>query len=239
MTGPLDPAAREPGRQAGAGPGEGAGQTPGAGQIPGAGQTPDYPRQQITVFLDGLAAGAPAPAAGSALALVLAQAAGLCAKTARLSGRRLGAARADDLTTRAENLRATATGLMDQDALAYGAVITALRRSRSAERDPVDGNTAASTEVARALSDAADVPMRIVDAAWQLVDIAAELAADGNPALRGDALSAAILGGAAARAAAELVGINLAAAPADPRHLRCMALLAEIAARLPARARGV
>jgi len=58
--------------------------------------------------------------------------------------------------------------------------------------------------------------------------IAATLAADGNQALQGDALAAGLLAQAAARAAACLVRINLAAAPGDPRHARADALLASI-----------
>ncbi|HXP20099.1 MAG TPA: cyclodeaminase/cyclohydrolase family protein, partial [Streptosporangiaceae bacterium] len=55
------------------------------------------------------------------------------------------------------------------------------------------------------------------------------LAADGNPALRGDAITAALLAQAAARAAATLVGINLAAVPDDARHARSKLVLAAIA----------
>ncbi|MHB1596779.1 MAG: cyclodeaminase/cyclohydrolase family protein [Streptosporangiaceae bacterium] len=253
MTGPLDPVAREPGQQSGAGsaagpgqqsgagsaagpgqqsgagsgegPGQqsgagsaaGPGQEPGPGQAVGAGRSPGYPRQPITVFLDGLAAGAPAPAAGSAIALVLAEAAALCAKAARLSGRRLGAARVADLTIRAENLRAAATDLMDQDALAYAAVITASR-----QRDP--------ERLAIALSAASDVPMRLIEAAAETADLAADLAAECNRALRGDAAAAALLAEAAGRAATRLVRINLAASPEDPRLGRAADLLAGLAA---------
>src|SRR5207245_1328432 len=77
---------------------------------------------------DRLADGAPAPAGGSAAALVLAQAAALCAKCARLSARQLTAERAAALTDEAEQILATAASLIDQDPLAYGAVIEALRR---------------------------------------------------------------------------------------------------------------
>ena len=221
MTGPRDPAAREPGQQSGAGPAQGADQTADADQTaeqtPGTGRPPDYPRQPVAVFLDELAAGAPAPAAGSAIALVLAEAAALCAKAARLSGRRLGAARADDLATRAEDLRAAATDLMDQDALAYGVVITAAK-----QRDP--------QLLAGALSAASDVPMRLIEAATEITHLAADLTAEGNRALRGDAAAAALLAEAVGRAAARLVRINLAATPEDPRLDRAADLLASLAA---------
>jgi len=58
--------------------------------------------------------------------------------------------------------------------------------------------------------------------------IAAMLAAEGHPGLRGDALAAGLLARAAAEAAAGLVRINLAGAPGDARHARADQLLASI-----------
>ena len=86
--------------------------------------------------------------------------------------------------------------------------------------------------MAAALSAAADVPLRLVELAVPVTAIAATLAADGNPALRGDALAAGLLAQAAARAAACLVRINLAGVPCDPRHSRVDSLLASIDERL-------
>ncbi len=171
-------------------------------------------------FLDALAAGTPAPAAGSAAALVLAQAAALCAKSARLSARQLTADRAGQLTAAAEQARAEAAALIDEDARAFGAVIERSRR-RAGQSAPGEGLTAA-------LSRAADVPMRLVELAAPIAELAAALAAGGNPALRGDALTAGALAQAAARAAAALVRINLAGAAGDPRPARAEALLASI-----------
>ncbi len=185
-----------------------------------------YAGLSVGAFLDALAAGAPAPAGGSAAALVLAQAAALCAKSARLSGRQLTASRAAELTAEAEQIRATAASLIDEDPRAYQAVIDQSRRrgecgaERSAARR--------SDGMAAALSAAADVPMRIVELATSVAALAAVLARDGKPALRGDAIAAGLLARAAARAAAALVSINLADIPADPRHSRADSLLAAI-----------
>ncbi len=79
------------------------------------------------------------------------------------------------------------------------------------------------------LSAAADVPVQIAGLAAEAAALAARLAADGSPALRGDAVSAALLAEAGARSAAMLVGINLAAAPGDERHARAESLLADAA----------
>jgi formiminotetrahydrofolate cyclodeaminase len=59
----------------------------------------------------------------------------------------------------------------------------------------------------------------------QIVELAAQLAAAGNPNLRGDAITAALLAEAGARAAAALVRISLAAAPDDERRSRAAQIL--------------
>ncbi len=107
---------------------------------------------------------------------------------------------------------------MDEDARAFRAVIEQRRRPAGQDRD-----------LAAALSRAADVPMRLVELAAPVAELAASLAAGGNPALRGDAQAAALLAQAAARAAAALVRINLTGTPGDPRPDRAASLLTRIA----------
>jgi len=189
---------------------------------PGGGQA-SYGRLPVGAFLDALAAGSAAPAGGSAAALVLAQAAALCAKAARLSERQLTAARAAAVTQEAEHIRAEAASLIDEDARAYREVLAQARRRHGEAR---------SAGMATALSDAADVPLRIVELTVPVAGLAAALAAECKPALRGDAIAAGELAHAAARAAAALVTINLAGAPDDPRHARARAAVDAIARRL-------
>ena len=228
-----------------------------------------YAGLPVGAFLDALAAGSAAPAGGSAVALVLAQAAALCAKTARLSARQLTAERAGPLTAEAEQVRARAASLIDDDARAYRAVLEQTRpragesetpgqsgptgpsghtepsaaagesgsagqnrtagESGSAGQNRSAGESGAAGRLVAALSDAADVPLRMVELSVPVARLAATLAAGGNPALRGDAVAAGLLAQASARAAAELVTINLAAMPDDPRHARAADLLAAIA----------
>ena len=185
------------------------------------GQGSTYALLPVVHFLDALAAGTAAPAAGSAAALALAQAAALCAKSARLSARQLTAGRAGQLTAAAEQVRAEAAALIDEDARAFRAVIEQSRRPA--------GQTGSAPGLAAALSRAADVPMRLVELAAPVAELAAALAAGGNPALRGDAQTAALLAQAAARAAAALLRINLAGAPDDPRPASAADLLTRIA----------
>lgn len=183
-----------------------------------------YAGLPLGAFLDALAARAPAPAGGSAAALVLAQAAALCAKSARLSERQLPDGRAAELTREAERIRGSAASLIDEDPRAYANVLKARRRRAEQPQDPA----AAAAGLAAALSAAADVPLRLVELAVPVSAMAATLAADGNQALRGDALAASLLAQAAARAAACLVRINLSDAPGDVRLARVDALLARI-----------
>jgi len=199
-----------------------------------------YLTMPVEEFLEALAAGTPAPAGGSAAALAVAQAAALCAKAARLSARQLTAERASQLTGEAEGILAALTPLVDADALAYRGVIeqarlaVAARRAAAAEAadEPRPGTRKDAAEIeklAAALSAAAGVPMQVIEQAAQLAEIAAPLAAYGNPALRGDAVTAALLAQAGARAAATLVAVNLADSPDDPRPGRAFDLLAGIA----------
>jgi formiminotetrahydrofolate cyclodeaminase len=71
-----------------------------------------------------------------------------------------------------------------------------------------------------ALSRAADVPLATAQAAADVGELAAELATNGNPNLRGDAATAALLAEAGARAAANLVEINLVEKDGEERIAR-------------------
>ena len=169
-------------------------------------------------FLELLAGAEPAPSGGGAAALAVSMGAGLCAMTARLSARQL----ADDtgaLVKDLERIATAAASLIQADADSYAAVIAA-RRSAGPGSGPVGA----------ALAAAADVPIQIVELAVPVAETAARLAAGGNPNLRGDAIAGALLAAAGARAAAVLVGINLAEAPDDGRPARAVRLADEAAA---------
>ncbi len=144
-------------------------------------------------FLGRVSAPTPAPAGGSVGALGVALAAALCVKAARLSARH--SPDADELATRAGDLRARAAALCEADALIYGDVVAARREG---------------DDVARALSLASNVPLEVCVVAADVAGIAARLAAEGNLALVGDVVVAAELAAAGARSAAALVALNLA-----------------------------
>ena len=141
----------------------------------------------------------PAPAGGTAAAVAVAMAAGLVAMAARVSTEQLPDA--DEVVARVEALRATATRLADEDAAAYGRVLAA-RRARAGVRE--------------ALREAAEVVLLVAETGSEVAELAARLAREAKPALRGDSATAQLLAQAATRAAARMALVDLEAADPDP-----------------------
>jgi len=169
-------------------------------------------------FLDALSATTPDPSGGGVAALAVALAAGLCVMTAGLSARQLP--EAPRLAEQARRLRDRAAPLAQADAEAYRAVLTALALRA---RDPA---APGEPQMAAALSQACVVPMEVAEIGAELAAVAAAIAAGGNPNVRGDAVTAALLAAAGSRAAAALVRINLAGAEDDDRPARAERLAA-------------
>ena len=96
-----------------------------------------------------------------------------------------------------------------------------LRRRR---RQPAgDGDGAGGgdpQDLGLALERAAEVPLEIAEAAVDVASLAALVAERGEQALRADAVAAAVLALAAARAAATLVEVNLGTTASDERVTR-------------------
>jgi methenyltetrahydrofolate cyclohydrolase len=156
-------------------------------------------------FLAEVADRTPAPGGGAAAGAGCALGAALAEMAARFAG-------LDDAAARAAALRREALDLADADLLAYAPVLAALRL-------PAD-NPGRTEALAAAQSAAADVPLAIAEAAASVAALAREVAAEGKPGLRGDALAGSDIATGAARAAARLVEINLAGAADDPRVAR-------------------
>ena len=164
-------------------------------------------RQPLGRFLDAVAAGTPAPGGGAAAAITVALGAGLAAMAARLSMRQLPDA--VEVTAAADVLARRTARYADDDAAAFEAVQAAYRLP--AEPDPGGRRTA----IRAALTRATEVPVAIAEAAAEVAGLADRLAAQGNPNLRGDAVTGALLAEAGARAAATLVALNVAAGDLD------------------------
>ena len=133
--------------------------------------------------------------------MTAALAAGLVAMAARFSVAQLPDA--EDLAAAAGQLRCRAAELVAEDAQAYGRVLDAFALPRDAEGER-------DRRVREALERAAAVPHEMTEIAAQVAAMAARVAGAGNPNLRGDSVSAAILAAASARSAACLVDINVA-----------------------------
>jgi formiminotetrahydrofolate cyclodeaminase len=171
--------------------------------------------ETLAGFVDKIAAKTSAPGGGATAAVVTTMAAALAEMAAQFSSKHWDDA--GEAAARARELRERAAPLAQADAEAYEAVIAA--RGGPAYDE--------------ALSRAADIPLAMAEAAAEVAEVAAELAARGNPNLRGDAVTAALLAEASARAAANLVEINLAERNGDRRvdRARELASAAGAAAR--------
>lgn len=149
------------------------------------------------------------PAGGSATAAVVAVAASLLEKAAKLSAAHW--AGAEGALERANALRLQAEELIEEDAHAYLAFVAAVRAAKGTMGE------AREKTIGPAQSKTVDVPLAIVRSGAEVVELAAELAAHGNPNLRADAVVGATLAAAAAEAGAGLMAVNLAGAQHDPR----------------------
>jgi formiminotetrahydrofolate cyclodeaminase len=179
---------------------------------------------RICAFLDQLADRQPAPGGGSAAAVAAGLAAGLVAMAARFS-----AAQLPDhagVAARADRLRLRAGALADADARAYQAVL-------AASSDPAE-----DAHRRKAWREATRVPLELSTVGAETAELAASVLRAGNPNLRGDASTAALLAGAVVRSAAELVSLNVAASGGDDEPVRRAARNVE-AAQAALRAAGL
>jgi len=149
-----------------------------------------------------------APGGGTVAAVVTSLAAGLTAMAARFAPDEWE--RRAEVVGRVEELRARVEVLADADAEAYGAFM-ADRSHENVERIVM-------------------IPFELADAAAEVAELAALVASDGNPNVRGDATAGADLAAAAASVAARMVAINAKADDARVQQARAQAARAASAA---------
>jgi formiminotetrahydrofolate cyclodeaminase len=172
-------------------------------------------KRSFSELLAGLAERSPAPGAGCAVAWTGAIAAGLLEMVAAF-------AENDRAATRASVLRQELLDAGQRELTSYGPVLEALRLPA--------GEPERSRQLGQALSAASEAPVAIARMAAEVAELAARVAAQSEPALRGDATAGLVLAEASTRAAARLVEINLRCQPEDPR-LEEVAALSERARR--------
>lgn len=155
----------------------------------------------------------PTPGAGPSLAWTCALAAALVEMVSLVSlGKQPAQAAAiGERRDRAAVLRHVALSLAESDAAAYRAVLAAQRRREEPDH---------AQAVRKALHAAAEPLVEIVEIAGELTRLAADAVVDARGGVRGEALTAAVLGAAVAQAGVSLVEMNLAGARNDPRIAR-------------------
>jgi methenyltetrahydrofolate cyclohydrolase len=174
-------------------------------------------------LLDDLA-GPVSPGGGSALAFTVAMAAALVRMAARASADSWDAA--GGIAAQANALRDRAAPLAQLDADVYDEALAVRDGSVALPPDKRD------YAIGKAFAAAAEPPLEIARAAADVAELAAIVARSGDPRVRPDAIAAATLAAAAARAIVAIVAANLTAVEGDERVAEAerLAFAAEAAA---------
>lgn len=156
-------------------------------------------------FLEALAEATPVPGGGSAAAYSGAAGAALVAMVTRLTlGRKKYAhveAQMGAVLERAEDLRGELTAAVQRDAQAFAAVMAAYKLPKETEEERAKRLAA----IQNATLEAARVPLEVAGKAVEVIELAAQVVAQGNL----NAISDGATGGALARAALTGAGYNV------------------------------
>lgn len=158
-------------------------------------------------WLEALASDAATPGGGSAAGVVAAAGAALIAMTGRLTLRSADTdmrERMERLIARADGERLRFLALADEDAAAFGKVMEAYRMAKETDEE----RQTRSQVIQQATADAAAVPLEIATRAVDLIELAEDGTAMGNPNAASDAYSGGALLFAASVAANANVRIN-------------------------------
>ena len=165
---------------------------------------------KVKDFIDQTASSTPVPGGGSAAALSAALAAGLTQMVTGLTIGRKGFEAVEvemqGIAEQAAELREKCLRNIDRDSDAYTGVIEAFRLPKGS-----DGEKKARTEaIQKALQHASRVPLETAELAARIVELAAQVVANGNPNAVTDGAVAASLARTAALGGVMNVRINLA-----------------------------
>jgi len=170
-------------------------------------------------FTDELSSESPAPGGGSVSALAASMAAGLASMVAVLSHTKKGFESKqpdlDRIAVRAQELKDRMLAAVDADTAAFDALLEAMRMPKD---DP-----ARSTALADATVGAAEIPLGVLEACPEIIDLCREIARTGLQASLSDAGVGAQMGRAAAAGAYQNVCINLAGLTDSARRASLLA----------------
>ncbi|HYH08925.1 MAG TPA: glutamate formimidoyltransferase [Thermoanaerobaculia bacterium] len=160
-------------------------------------------------FVDDLSSESPAPGGGSVSALAASMAAGLASMVAVLSHTKKGfeakQAELDRLAIRAQELKDQQLAAADADTAAFDALMDAMRMPKSTDSEIALRNEA----IIRATVGAAEVPLRVLEACPEIVELCRDVARIGMQASLSDVGVGAAMARAAAAGAYQNVCINL------------------------------
>ncbi len=196
-------------------------------------RAPEPPSEEQT-FLEALAQGAPTPGGGSAAAYAAAMAAALVAMVCRLTmGKKKYAAVEETMKAileQAEALRAELSTAVKRDAVAYEEVLAAMRLPKESEAECA----ARAKAIQAATLNAAQVPLEVAENSLKVLELAAQVIAQGNPNALSDGGVAASLAQAAIVGAAMNVAINLSGLEDNATALPLLERLHRVENAIPA-----
>lgn len=167
--------------------------------------------QPIGAFLDALASSAPTPGGGSVAALAGAMAAGLVSMVCALTvGKKQFAEIEDEVRgvhARAEALRQELQRLATEDIAVFGRLSAAFKLPRTTDADAATRQAA----IQQATRHAAEVPLRIAQAAAAILPLCTALAPKVSRLVVSDVGVAAVLARATVQSAILNIEVNLAA----------------------------
>ena len=166
--------------------------------------------QDIGTWLEALSSDAPTPGGGAAAGVAAATGAALIAMVGRLTVGKAGfedvEARMRDLVERADRDRADFLRLADEDAEAFESVMASFKLPKGTDQEAASRTLA----IQDAYEAAAAVPLELAKRSVDLMEVAEDATALGNPHAASDGYSAGTLLFAAALAALANVRINAA-----------------------------
>jgi glutamate formiminotransferase/formiminotetrahydrofolate cyclodeaminase len=173
-------------------------------------KTPRLAAMSLRDFVDELSSESPAPGGGSVSALAASMAAGLAAMVAVLSHTKKGLEAKqpefDRIAVRGQELKDKLLAAVDADTDAFDALLAAMRMPKGTPDEEATRNAA----LADATVGAAEVPLGVLEACPELIELNREIAKIGLQASLSDAGVGAQMARAAAAGAYQNVCINLA-----------------------------